>query len=129
MEFAWEGSGTTMADTAQTAGLRGYGDGFYVKKMEEEARGVNYGYYNRLELPVTPTQTAVTSDAYDMYHIAATKDGSSSSQINGVDNIIELNIAFDNGTATLTSALEGFLILTYLVLDLQTLTYNINLKK
>ena len=109
MEFAWEGSGTTMADTAQTAGLRGYGDGFYIKKLEEDLRGVNYGYYNRVQLPVTPAQTAVTGDAYDVYHIAATKDGSSASQINGVDNIIELNIAFDNGTAALTQALESAL--------------------
>jgi hypothetical protein len=114
MEFAWEaidgsGNGTTMADTAQTAGLRGYGDGFYVKKMEDIARGVNYGFYNRGHLPNTPTQTAVTGDSYDMYHIAATKDGSSSSQINGVDNVIEINIAFDNGTPALTSAIEGLL--------------------
>jgi predicted N-formylglutamate amidohydrolase len=42
-----------------------------------------------------------------MYHIAATKDGSSSSQIHGVDNLIEINIAFDNGTAALTQALEN----------------------
>ena len=48
-------------------------------------------------------------DSYDMYHIAATKDGSSYSQIHGVDNVIELNIAFDNGTAALTQALEGVL--------------------
>jgi hypothetical protein len=92
-----------------TLALRGYGDGYYVKQMEEDLRGANYGYYNRVQLPVTPTQTAVVGDSYDMYHIAATKDGSSSSQIHGVDNIIELNIAFDNGTAALTQALEGVL--------------------
>ena len=102
-------NGGTAAVTYGTAALRGYGGGFYVKKMEEDNRGTQYGYYNRLELPNTPTQTAVTGDSYDMYHIAATKDGSSASQIHGVDNIIELNIAFDNGTATITQALEGVL--------------------
>ena len=102
-------NGGTYTIATGTLASRGYGGGFYVKKMEEDLRGVNYGYYNRLELPVTPAQTAVTGDSYDMYHIAATKDGSSSSQINGVDNLIEVNIAFDNGTAALTSALEGVL--------------------
>ena len=80
-----------------------------VKQMEEDLRGAQYGYYNRVQLPVTPTQTAVTGTSYDMYHIAATKDGSSSSQIHGVDNVIELNIAFDITTATITQALEGVL--------------------
>tara|TARA_Y100001963_G_scaffold154049_1_gene242026 strand:+ start:553 stop:1488 length:936 start_codon:yes stop_codon:yes gene_type:complete len=103
---------TTQTYTAANGvvdGIPGYGDGFHVKAMEEELRGAQYGYYNRVQLPVTPTQTAVTGDTYDMYHIAATKDGSTNSQIKGVDNIIELNIAFDNGTAALTSALEGVL--------------------
>jgi hypothetical protein len=50
---------------------------------------------------------AETGDSYDMYHIVATKDGSSHSQIHGVDNLIEIYIAFDNGTAALTQALEG----------------------
>ena len=102
-------NGTVATLTAQTAGSRGYGDGYYVKKMEEDLRGVNYGYYNRLELPNTPTLTTVVASPYSMIHIAATKDGSSSSQINGVDNIIELNIAFDNGTAALNSAILGIL--------------------
>ena len=44
-----------------------------------------------------------------MYNIVATKDGSSSSQINGVDNLIEITIAFDKDTGALTSALEGLL--------------------
>ena len=102
-------NGTVATLSVQTAGLRGYGDGFYVKDMEDEAFGVNYGFYMRGHLPNTPTQTVVTASPYDMYHIAATKDGSSHSQINGVDNIIELNLAFDNGTATITQALEGVL--------------------
>ena len=91
----------TTADTVtyQTAGDRGVGDGFYVKQMEEDLRGINYGFYNRVELPNTPTQSAVTGTTYDMYHIVATKDGSSSSQIHGVDNLIEIYIAFAAGDA------------------------------
>tara|TARA_R110002051_G_scaffold7804_2_gene34376 strand:- start:5073 stop:5990 length:918 start_codon:yes stop_codon:yes gene_type:complete len=107
MSFVFEGTDTTMAVTYSTVGLRGYGDGYYLKEMEENHRATQYGYYNRLELPNTPALTTVVASPYDMYHIAATKDGSSASQIHGVDNIIELNIAFDNGTAALTSALEG----------------------
>jgi len=111
MEFAWDSNsnGTTMADTAQTPGNRGYGDGYYIKDMEENNRGTQYGYYNRVQLPNTPALTTVVASPYDVYHIAATKDGSSASQIMGVDNLIEINIAFDNGTAALTSALEGVL--------------------
>ena len=102
-------NGGTYTVATGTLASAGYGVGFYVKQMEENNRGTQYGYYNRIQQPITPTQTAVTGDSYDMYHIAATKDGSSASQIHGVDNIIELNVAFDNGTATLTQALEGIL--------------------
>ena len=101
------GNGTTMTDSAQTAGDRGSGDPHYVIEYEKSLKGTQYGYYERRNLPVTPATTALTSGTYDMYHIAATKDGSSSSQIHGVDNLIEINIAFDNGTAALTQALEN----------------------
>ena len=100
-------NGTTAAFATTTAASRGNGDGFYIKEMEEELRGAQYGFYNRVELPNTPTQSTVTGDSYDVYHIVATKDGSSASQIHGVDNLIEIYIAFDNGTAALTQALEG----------------------
>ena len=71
----------------------GVGDGYAVKALEDALMGVQYGYYNRVELPIAPANTAVVGSTYDMYHIAATKDGSSNSQINGVDNLIEINIA------------------------------------
>ena len=100
---------STMAVTYTTVGLRGYGDGFYVKDLEDRQFGLQSGFYLRGHLPNTPTAKTNTASPYDMYHIAATKDGSSASQIHGVDNIIEINIAFDNGTAALTSALEGVL--------------------
>ena len=41
-----------------------------------------------------------------MYHIVATKDGSSSSQIRGVDNLIEIYVALDPA-AIATGAFEG----------------------
>ena len=109
MDVVFEGSGTTQATTYSTVGLKGYGDGYYVKDFEDSLMGANYGYYNRLAQPITPANTAVVASPYGMYAIAATKDGSSNSQINGVDNLIELNIAFDGGTATITQALEGVL--------------------
>ena len=34
-----------------------------------------------------------------MYHIVATKDGSTNSQIKGVDNLIEINVATTAGDA------------------------------
>tara|TARA_R110002096_G_scaffold40299_4_gene109677 strand:- start:963 stop:1901 length:939 start_codon:yes stop_codon:yes gene_type:complete len=98
---------STMAVTYSTVGSRGTGDGYYVKQTEENLRGAQYGYYNRLELPNTPGLTAVVGTAYDMYTIAATKDGSSASQINGVDNLIEINIAMDPSTAAITNLFES----------------------
>ena len=103
-----DGSNTTTVTFATTtAASRGNGDSQYVLEMEKELRGAQYGFYNRVELPNTPAQSTVIGDSYDMYHIVATKDGSSASQIHGVDNLIEIYIAFDNGTAALTMALEG----------------------
>ena len=100
-------NGTTAAFATTTAASRGNGDSFYIKEMEEELRGAQYGFYNRIHQPNTPAQSTVIGDSYDVYHIVATKDGSSASQIHGVDNLIEIYIAFDNGTAALTMALEG----------------------
>jgi hypothetical protein len=77
----------------------GYGDGFAVRDFEESLQGINFGYYNRVQQPIAPTTYAVTGTNYDMYSIVATKDGSSSSQINGVDNLIEINIAMVDGDA------------------------------
>lgn len=111
MSFVWEAkdNNTTMAVTYTTPGNRGYGDGFYVRDLEDNQLGNQYGYYMRGHLPNNPTFTSITGTAYDMYAIAATKDGSSASQIHGVDNLIEINLAFDPATAALTQALEGVL--------------------
>ena len=103
--------GGTQTHTASVSAQPdlGYGSGFAVKALEDSLMGNQYGYYNRVQQPNTPATTADTAETYDMYNIVATKDGSSSSQINGVDNLIEITIAFDNDTAALTSALEGVL--------------------
>ena len=77
----------------------GYGDGFAVAEMEDNLFGITYGHYLRGHLPKTPTAQAATGTTYDMYVVAATKDGSSSSQINGVDNLIEVNVALVAGDA------------------------------
>jgi hypothetical protein len=113
MDFAYENDQalclTTMAVTYSTPGSRGVGDGFYIREFEEELQGSGFGYYNRVELPIQPTLHSVTSNVYDMYHIVATKDGSTTSGINGVDNLMEIYIALDDGTATSTQAFEGAL--------------------
>ena len=84
------GGDITVTDTAAN---RGWGDGLYMRDFEESLMGVNYGYYNRVQQPVAPTTTAVADTNYDTIHIAATKDGSSHSQIHGVDNIIDITLA------------------------------------
>jgi len=89
----------TFADSVGVPMTTGYGDGFLVKAFEESLMGTQYGYYNRIQQPNTPTSQAATGTTYDMYAIAATKDGSSSSQINGVDNLIEINLALVAGDA------------------------------
>ena len=88
-----------FSSAATQAAKPGYGDGFAVKAFEDSLMGTSHGYYNRLELPNAPTNQVATGTNYDMYSIVATKDGSSSSQIHGVDNLIELNIALVAGDA------------------------------
>ena len=100
-------NGTVATLSSTTAGSQGTGDGFYVRKMEDDQKGNQYGYYMRGHLPNTPADTSVTATAYDVYTIAATKDGSSASQIHGVDNLIEVNIAMDPATAAITNLFES----------------------
>ena len=61
--------------------------------------GASHGYYNRVQLPKAPTNQVSTDNTYDVYNLVATKDGSSSSQINGVDNLIEITIGLKPGDA------------------------------
>lgn len=84
------GGDITVTDTPAN---KGWGDGLYMRDFEESLMGANYGYYNRIQQPLAPTTTAVAGTNYDTIHIAATKDGSSNSQIHGVDNIIDITLA------------------------------------
>ena len=96
---SYDGGTQTHTASATTPGTPGIGEGFAVKAFEESLMGAQYGYYNRIAQPITPASQAVTGNAYNMYVIAATKDGSSSSQINGVDNLIEINVALEDASA------------------------------
>jgi hypothetical protein len=46
-----------------------------------------------MHFPKSPANTAVVGTSYDMYSIVSTKDGSTSPQIRGVDNLMEIYIA------------------------------------
>ena len=83
----------------QTALVKGTGDGVPVGKFEESLQGSGVGYYNRIHLPNAPTKYAVAATNYDMYTIVATKDGSTSPQIKGVDNLMEIYVAVPLGNA------------------------------
>tara|TARA_R110002012_G_scaffold11069_5_gene49690 strand:- start:9732 stop:10724 length:993 start_codon:yes stop_codon:yes gene_type:complete len=100
-------AGGQLTIATGTSASEGIGGGFFVREMEEIAQGVGFGYYDRRNLPIQPALTSVTATNYDMYSIVASKDGSTTSAINGVDNLIEIVVAFDPATAGLTSALEG----------------------
>ena len=95
---------TTPTAPATQAGA---GNGYIIRGIEERLRGNQYGYYNRVQLPIAPAVTAVVGTNYDVYSIAATKDGSSSSQIHGVDNIMEISIAITDGSGA--AAIEPLL--------------------
>ena len=99
LDFAAQGG--VAAVVYGTAALRGSGDANYVKEFEENVMGTQYGYYNRIHLPNTPTTQADTTTPinYDLYNIVASKDGSSSSQIHGVDNLIEISVGAKAGDA------------------------------
>lgn len=103
------GAGVASATVATTEALRGTGDPFYLADFEKAVQGVTQGFYNRIARPVVPVSyvdTDGTPADYDMYSLVVTKDGSTTSGINGVDNLIEITIAFvQDGTQT--DALEA----------------------
>jgi hypothetical protein len=96
---SYDGGTQTHTASATTGGSTGYGDGFAVRAFEESLQGTSHGFYMRGHLPKQPSLESDTTLEYDMYSIVATKDGSSASQINGVDNLIELNVAAKAGDA------------------------------
>lgn len=96
---------TTQTYTATASGsatqnaFPGIGDNAAVANFEKELRGAAYGYYNRLELPNTPAAQVQAGTNFNMYNLVATKDGSSHSQIHGVDNLIEITLALKTNDA------------------------------
>lgn len=105
-------SGLTVAFATTTAYSPGVGDGFHIQKMEQELRGVQYGFYNRLELPIAPAQSTVNTATYDVYHIVAGKAQKAVGQIFGVDNRIEIYVAVPaaaTGQAGFEAQLNGYI--------------------
>ena len=102
----------TAANGAQD-GTPGYGDGEYIQDMEQDLQGINSGYYNRIQQPVAPNTNAVVGTNYDVWNVVATKDGSSASQIHGVDNLIDISIAITTGSGanalSFESRMNGYL--------------------
>jgi hypothetical protein len=94
----------TYSNALNTSPSDGAGDGIFVSEMELNNQGSQFGYYNRIQQPIAPTSYGVAGTNYDLWHVAATKDGSSSSQIHGVDNVIDMTIANTAGSGV--NALE-----------------------
>ena len=91
----------TLSAAVVGAHAAGIGMAYLVRDAEYNSQGINFGYYNRIQQPNTPTTytDVSTPTTYDMYHIACTKDGSSASQIHGVDNVIDITLAVKSGQA------------------------------
>lgn len=105
------GSTTFTAASGSQKGDPGVGDGYAVLALEESLHGVSHGYYDRLKLPNKPATNALVGTSYDMITLVATKDGSTSPQIKGVDNLIEIMIALPAGfsAATVVANLNDYL--------------------
>ena len=107
------GAGVASATVSTTEALRGTGDPFYLADFEKSLQGIGSGYYNRIDRPIAPVSHVDTDGSpvdYDMYSLVVTKDGSTTSGINGVDNLIEITIAFpqdDPQTDLLEAQLNG----------------------
>ena len=86
---------------------QGSGLGYDVVAYEVSLLRSTFGYYNRMKFPNKPANKAVVAGNYDMYTIVATKDGSTSPQIKGVDNLMEIYIALDEASASDTQAFEA----------------------
>jgi len=94
------GATTFTAVSGSAKANPGTGDGYAVRAYEESLQGVSDGYYNRRNLPIQPTLYSAVGTSYDMLTIVATKDGSTSPQIKGVDNLIEISVAIADGAIT-----------------------------
>ena len=86
----------TIDSAPTTPAATGVGDGYLIRKIEEQWWGNQFGVYDRAGIPKNPVHYSTLTDNYDVYSIAATKDGSSQSQIHGVDNVMEISVAMDS---------------------------------
>ena len=101
-------SGQITDALVATPAVIGVGDPYKVLEFEKALQGITYGYYNRVQQAIAPATTVdVATDTYDMYNLVCTKDGSTTSGINGVDNLIEISVALDLATAATTTTFEG----------------------
>jgi len=108
---SYDGGTQTYVASATQPGDPGIGDGYSVLAYEKSLQGVSDGFYNRRNLPIAPATNALVGTAYDMITLVATKDGSTSPQIKGVDNLIEISIALPAGfsSATVLANLNDYL--------------------
>ena len=91
----------TLDSAPNTRANAGHGGGYLVRKIEEQWWGNQFGTYDRAaSMVLNPPHYSVVTTNYDVFSIAATKDGSSQSQIHGVDNIMEIAVAIP-ATSTL----------------------------
>tara|TARA_R110002167_G_scaffold201503_5_gene405139 strand:- start:598 stop:1650 length:1053 start_codon:yes stop_codon:yes gene_type:complete len=99
-------TGPVFTPQTKASGRNGIGTYYQVKAMEDAMMGINYGYYNRRNLPNTPANSAVDAGIaavnYNHVSLIISRDGSTSvGQIKGVDNLIELKVAMKTGGANL----------------------------
>jgi len=85
--------GTVLTVTAVAApGIGNGGDGNFIVELEKSLQGMGRGFYNRVELPNTPTAYAVAATTYDLYKLRF--GNAEPGSIRGVDNYRELIIAY-----------------------------------
>lgn len=86
-------NGTTATVATTTAPSRGNGgEGEFIVELEDYLQGMGRSFYNRVQLPNTPTSYAVAATNYDLYKLSF--NNGTSGQINGVDNSREIIVAY-----------------------------------
>lgn len=89
-----DGTNTTSAAIATAIPpTRGNGgEGEFIIELEAELQGMGRSFYNRVQLPNTPTSYAVAATNYDLYKLSF--NNGTTGQIKGVDNSREIIIAY-----------------------------------
>lgn len=90
--------GTTLTVASVAApSLGNGGDGNLIVELEKSLQGMGRGFYNRVELPNTPTAYADAAATYDLYKLRF--GNAEPGSIRGVDNYREIIIASPAGDA------------------------------